>query len=361
MRLVNDGNEEGDQRETLANHRPVHQDAVRPHIAQQAVVRVPRVDVELEEDLRSHRHQPDQSLRGHGAKRLLGGLRGVHSDQPHPAERGAVQGVTVHDPRHRTGLRLPDWGGGAFGGRRWRLAAQGAFPREQNGKGEDEQRKSPGNDLPPQSESVRGPASVRSVRHKVKARRPAPMEVPMSATLKVQNLVLPIPISMKSTTPWGERRRSQAFPRAPPMTSARATARRTESGRDLAYHRKRTTATTTPTTPRISFPWDPAGRPSAAPRLKVRVRRRRFPTTSWGGPRGERDSTAAHLLAKSARRTVIRVGQKTRPFLDNRLDLLRSLARLRGTPPAGGWGAALETVRTAVPRSPESHRFRESS
>jgi hypothetical protein len=148
------------------------------------------------------------------------------------------------------------------------------------------------------------------------------MVMAISAMLNVQKRSAPTPISMKSTTPREERRRSQALPKAPAMTRAKAALRRASLEPDLRYHSPRIPATKRLKTPRISLPCSPAGSPIAAESLKVRLKRTVSPTTSCGSP-GKRDSTAALLVVQSARKTVIRRGQKIRVFFSNLSHLLR--------------------------------------
>src|SRR5665811_1380849 len=113
----------------------------------------------------------------------------------------------------------------------------------------------------------------------------------ISATLKVQKRTAPRPISMKSTTPRGEKRRSQALPKAPAIKRASAPLSPTFREPDLLYHIPSIPATMRLITPRISLPYLPAGSPIAAESLNVRLKRTVSPTTSCGVP-GDRDRRA---------------------------------------------------------------------
>src|SRR6185503_6054804 len=61
--------------------------------------------------------------------------------------------------------------------------------------------------------------------------RIAPIVIPMSATLNVQNRTFDTPTSMKSTTPADERTRSMRLPNAPPATRATPITRNRSAGR----------------------------------------------------------------------------------------------------------------------------------
>src|SRR5690606_23317177 len=67
------------------------------------------------------------------------------------------------------------------------------------------------------------------------ASRMAPQLIAMSATLNVGQRMVPMPTSMKSTTPWGERTRSIRLPNAPEHTRATASTRCQSPSRAVVY------------------------------------------------------------------------------------------------------------------------------
>src|SRR5436190_8588033 len=168
--------------------------------------------------------------------------------------------------------------------------------------------------------------------HSTHASSPAPMLTAMSATLNVGQRDVPMPTSMKSTTPKNERTRSIRLPVAPAHTSASAVARAASPARVDRYRRARITSATSVSAAKIQRDSDPRFSPNAAPGLYTSRSCTALPNTSCGIPRISARSAIAFVIT-STTRTTSSTGQNIAALLRLRIFLallaLDAVARVR--------------------------------